>query len=95
VSFFVYMLASRRNGTLYIGHTDEIYRRTIEHKEHLRRGFTDKYGVTMLVWFEEYETREDAFVRERRMKKWRRQWKLEIIERLNPGWRDLFEDFED
>jgi putative endonuclease len=93
MAFYVYILASQRNGTLYLGHTDDLNRRVIEHKTHALPGFTDKYGVTQLVWFETYETREEAFTRERRMKRWRRVWKLELIERANPTWRDLFEDF--
>jgi putative endonuclease len=67
MSFHVYILASRRNGTLYIGSTDDLYRRTTEHKAHSLGGFTAKYEVTRLVWFEAHETRESAFVRERRM----------------------------
>jgi len=90
--FVVYILASQRNGTLYIGHTDDLYRRVIEHKAHHFEGFTAKYDVTQLVWFEEHETREGAFTRERQLKKWRRIWKLELIERVNPEWRDLFAD---
>jgi putative endonuclease len=90
--FHVYILASKRNGTLYIGSTDDLWRRTTEHKAHSLPGFTAKYDVTRLVWFEEHETRENAFVRERRMKEWRRAWKLRLIEAANPDWRDLFED---
>ena len=91
--FFVdYILASQRNGALYIGHTDDLYRRMIEHRAHHFSGFTAKYGVTKLVWFEEHDTRAGAFTRERQMKKWRRVWKLELIERVNPEWRDLFDE---
>jgi putative endonuclease len=90
MAFHVYILASRRNGTLYIGSTDDLYRRTTEHKAHSFGGFTAKYDVTRLVWFEEHETRESAFIRERRMKEWNRAWKVKLIERSNPGWRDLF-----
>jgi len=92
MAFYVYILASRRNGTLYIGHTDSISRRTWEHREALRSGFTEKYGVKQLVYYEMFEGREAAFARERAMKKWRRLWKIELIERFNPGWRDLFEE---
>ena len=92
MSFYVYILASQRNGTLYIGHTDSISRRVWEHRTHDQDGgFTGKYGVRMLVYYEVFETREAAFVRERAMKKWRRLWKIELIERFNPGWRDLRE----
>ena len=92
MTFYVYILASKRNGTLYIGSTDDLRRRTTAHKAHSLGGFTAKYDVTRLVWFEEHETRESAFVRERRMKEWRRAWKLRVIEGDNPDWRDLFED---
>ncbi len=92
VFFYVYILASQRNGTLYIGHTDDLHRRVREHREHAIPGFTSKYNVTQLVYYEGYATREEAFTRERRMKVWRRAWKIELIERFNPGWRDLFED---
>jgi putative endonuclease len=92
MSFYVYILASQRNGTLYIGSTDDLWRRATEHKAHSLGGFTAKYDVTRLVWFEEHETRESAFIRERRMKEWRRVWKLRLIEEGNPDWRDLFED---
>ena len=91
MAFYVYILASKRNGTLYIGSTDDLYRRTAEHKAHTLGRFTAKYDVTRLVWFEEHESRESAFIRERRMKEWHRAWKIRLIERSNPGWRDLFE----
>ena len=94
MAFYVYVLASRRNETFYIGSTDDLYRPTSEHKAHSRGGFTARYDVTLLVWFEEHETGESAFVRERQMKVWRRAWKIELIERFNPGWRDLFEDLQ-
>jgi putative endonuclease len=92
MTFHVYLLASQRNGTLYIGSTDDLARRVFEHKDKQRRGFTSKYGVDRLVWFEAHETRESAFVRERQMKKWNRAWKIALIERFNPAWRDLYED---
>jgi putative endonuclease len=92
MAFYVYILASQRNGTLYTGYTDDLYRRIDEHRAHSLSKFTAKYDVTKLVFFETHETREAAFERERRIKKWRRQWKIELIERFNPGWRDLFED---
>ena len=74
--------------------TDDLGVRIWEHKEHLRAGFTARYGVHMLVWYEMHETREAAFLRERRIKKWNRAWKLALIERMNPGWHDLFETLE-
>jgi putative endonuclease len=94
MAFYVYVLASGRNGTLYIGHTDDLSRRVLEHRVGDAPGFTRKYGVKTLVFWEEYETREEAFARERAMKKWNRAWKLELIERFNPAWRDLLAEFE-
>jgi putative endonuclease len=92
MSFFVYMLASQRNGTLYVGMTDDLIRRTWEHKNGVVPGFTRKYGVKLLVWYEAHESRETAFQRERQIKKWSRVWKLEAIERSNPCWRDLADE---
>jgi putative endonuclease len=82
--FAVYIMASGRNGTLYIGHTDRLTRRVWEHQEGVRPGFTAKYGVKQLVYYEYFETREGAFKRERAMKKWYRAWKLRLIESANP-----------
>ena len=93
MAFDVYILASRRNGTLYIGSTDDLSKRTWEHREGVRAGFTKKYGVHLLVWHQAFDTCEGAFRRERQMKKWNRAWKLELIERSNPGWRDLYADW--
>ena len=84
MSFWVYILASRRNGTLYIGMTDDLVRRAWEHRIGAVPGFTKKYGIKMLVWFEQHETRESAFQRERQLKKSNRVWKLQLIERFNP-----------
>jgi len=92
MAFYVYILASKRNGTLYIGSTDSLTRRIWEHREGLRPGFTKDYGVKMLVWYQAVDTRGGAFRRERQMKEWQRLWKLRLIERTNPGWRDLYED---
>lgn len=92
MAFYLYILASRRNGTLYIGSTDSISRRVWEHKTGDIEGFTSKYGVNTLVYYEAFETRSAAFHRERAMKKWRRLWKLELIERFNPAWRDLYDE---
>jgi putative endonuclease len=92
LSFFVYILASRRNGTLYIGMTDDLVRRVWQHRTGLIAGFTKEYGVKALVWYELHETRESAFQRERRLKKWNRAWKLRLIERSNPQWRDLADE---
>jgi putative endonuclease len=89
MSFFVYMLASRGNGTLYIGMTDNLARRVWEHQTGAVPGFTKKYEVKTLVWYELHDFRETAFQRERQLKKWNRTWKVQLIERLNPSWRDL------
>ncbi len=91
MAFFTYIIASRRNGTLYTGSTDNLIKRIIEHREKRRDGFTAKYDVAILVWFEVHESRHAAFVRERQIKEWKRARKLEPIERTNPGWTDLFE----
>ena len=92
MSFYVYILASRRNGTLYVGMTDDLVRRVWEHRIGTVPGFTRKYGVKMLVWYEQHETRETAFQRERQIKRWNRAWKLQLIERFNPTWKDLAVD---
>ena len=90
MAFFTYIIASRRNGTLYTGSTDDLIRRVAEHRDKLRPGFTSRYGVAILVWYELHETRDTAFRRERQIKEWKRVWKLELIEGKNPGWLDLF-----
>ncbi len=87
--FYVHILASRRNGTLHTGMTDDLARRVLEHREQTIPGFASKHGVKTLVWYEAHESRESAFLRERRSKKWNRLWKLELIETTNPGWRGL------
>jgi putative endonuclease len=92
MAFFVYVLASMRNGTLYIGSTDDLAKRTWLHRNGILPGFTKDYGVNQLVWYEVHETRESALLRERLMKKWNRKWKLDLIEQSNPGWRDLGEE---
>ncbi|MEQ1930869.1 MAG: GIY-YIG nuclease family protein [Parvularculaceae bacterium] len=89
--FYVYILASKRNGTLYTGSTDSINKRIWLHKTKAIKGFTAKYDVTMLVWFEAHESREAAFRRERQIKEWKRRWKLELIEKSNPDWRDHYD----
>jgi putative endonuclease len=91
MAFYVYIVASRRNGTLYVGYTDDLYRRIWEHREKAVPGFTAKYDVTHLVWFEEHPTRDAAWLRERQIKEWRRAWKLQLIEGENPEWADLFD----
>jgi putative endonuclease len=87
--FAVYILASRRNGTLYIGVTSNLPKRLWEHREGVVDGFTKEYGVKTLVWFEMHDNAEAAITREKRLKKWNRAWKLALIEKENPDWRDL------
>jgi putative endonuclease len=89
--YFVYMLASRRNGTLYVGITNDLVKRVWEHKNDLDDGFTRRYGVHRLVWFESTPEVSAAILREKQIKKWRRAWKRELIERGNPNWCDLYE----
>ena len=88
---FVYILASGRNGTFYTGVTADLSRRVWEHREGQRRGFTAKYDVTKLVWYQEFAEIDQAILHEKRIKRWRRAWKLELIERENPQWLDLYE----
>ena len=92
---YVYILASQYHGTLYIGTTRELLGRVHQHKNGLIEGFTKKYNVHLLVYFERYEKAEDAINREKRMKKWNRQWKIDLIERENPDWKDLYEGLVD
>ena len=86
----VYMLASQRNGTLYIGVTSDLIKRIWQHREGLADGFTKQYGVKTLVWYEQHETMDSAISKEKAMKKWLRKWKLSTIEKFNPEWRDLW-----
>lgn len=88
--YFVYMLASRAQGTLYVGVTNDLIRRVTEHREGAVLGFTEKYHVHKLVWFDEYGDINDAIAQEKRLKRWRRDWKRSLIERENPGWLDLY-----
>lgn len=88
--FYVYLLASRHYGTLYCGSTNDLARRAWEHKAKVVPGFTAKYGVTLLVWYEAHETLEAALLRERQIKGRKRDWKINLIERDNPHWWDLF-----
>ena len=93
--YFVYMLASQRNGTLYVGVSNDLLRRVWQHKQGTADGFTKRYKVNLLVWFEETESVEAAIQREKQLKNWRRQWKLELIEASNPYWRDMYADLLD
>ena len=88
----VYLLASQRNGTLYVGVTSNLVQRVWQHKEGVAEGFTKKYGLKTLVWFELHETMESAIAREKAIKEWKRAWKLTLIEKTNPEWRDLYAD---
>ena len=89
----VYILASQRNGTLYIGVTSDLSAPIHQHRNDTLGGFSKRYGVKRLVWFEVHEEMEPAIIREKRLKKWNRAWKLRLIEEENPTWRDLAEDF--
>ncbi|WP_428522174.1 GIY-YIG nuclease family protein [Roseibium sp.] len=92
MAFYVYLLASRKNGTFYTGVTNNLARRIHEHREKQAEGFTRRYDVTRLVHYEVFETPEDAIRREKRLKRWPRAWKIKTIEAANPDWRDLYED---
>jgi putative endonuclease len=90
-TFFVYILASQRRGTLYVGVTSDLIKRVYEHKSGLVHGFTKHYGVHRLVYYEMAENAEVALSRERQIKKWKRVWKLKLIEECNPEWKDLYD----
>jgi putative endonuclease len=90
--YYVYILASKRNGTLYVGATNDIIRRIFEHKNGLADGFTKNYGVNILVHYETCDSREGALLREKQIKEWHRKWKLELIEKTNPEWKDLYNE---
>ena len=89
---YVYIMASGKNGTIYIGVTSDLPQRIWQHREGVIEGFTKQYGCKLLVWFEAFESIYDARQFEARMKKWKRAWKLELIETNNPRWRDLYDD---
>jgi putative endonuclease len=91
MSYFVYILASQRNGTLYVGVTNDLVRRVHEHREKLVEGFTARYEVSRLVWFDQTDSVEEAIAHEKRLKRWRREWKLALIEKSNPDWLDLYD----
>jgi putative endonuclease len=86
----VYILASKRNGTLYIGVTSDLVKRISEHRNDMVEGFTKRYSVHQLVWYELHENMQSAIEREKRLKEWKRKWKLELIESTNPNWQDLY-----
>lgn len=91
MAFYVYIATNKPYGVLYTGMTDDLNRRMWEHREHLRRGFAHKYNCETLVWYEVHETRESAFLRERRIKEWKREWKIRLVNETNPAWRDIEE----
>ncbi|MDP3560747.1 MAG: GIY-YIG nuclease family protein [Legionellaceae bacterium] len=91
-AFYVYMMASKRNGTLYVGSTFDLIKRVWEHKNKIIPGFTVQYNVHMLVYYETHSTYIEAARREKRFKNWCRQWKINLIEEVNPEWRDLYEE---
>ena len=93
--FYIYILASQKNGTLYIGVTNNLERRVFEHKKKINQGFTSKYNVDKLVYFESFGFIKDAIKREKQVKKWNRQWKINLIEDDNKDWKDLAEDWYD
>jgi len=88
----VYILANKRNGTLYTGVTSNLIKRIWEHKNNVVEGFTKKYGIHTLVWYEIHETMETAIAKEKAIKEWCRKWKLELIEKNNPQWKDLYDE---
>ncbi len=87
---FVYIMTNHKHGTLYIGVTSDLERRIYEHREALAKGFTSTYGLKRLVWYEEHQSIGSAIQREKSLKRWYRRWKIELIESLNPDWRDLY-----
>ncbi len=91
-AFCVYILTNKKNGTLYIGVTSNLIRRIFEHKNDLVEGFTKKYQLHSLVYFEVIDSADAAIMREKRLKKWKRAWKISLIEKVNPAWRDLYDD---
>ena len=91
MSYWTYILSSKKNGTLYIGVTNDLSRRIFEHKNKSSEGFTKKYGVDKLVYAEEFTNINEAIFREKSLKKWNRKWKLRLIESINPTWSDLYE----
>lgn len=90
--YYVYILASKKNGTLYIGATGDLVKRVYEHKQNDVEGFTEQYNVHNLVYYEIYKDVNEAILREKRMKKWNRQWKINLIEKNNPQWVDLYKE---
>jgi len=90
-AYYVYLMASKKNGTLYIGVANDLRHRVWQHKNDIQEGFSKKYGVHRLVWYEETTDIKEAIQREKQMKKWRRQWKIDLINKENPDWDDLYD----
>ena len=93
-NYFVYILTNKKNGTLYIGFTDDLERRIGEHKRKEVEGFSKRYHLDKLIYYEQFESNSEAFLRERRLKKWKRSWKIQLIESMNPEWQDLAWDWD-
>ena len=91
MTYFVYLMASQKNCTLYVGVTNDLVRRVFEHKNDLVEGFTRRYGVHILVWFESTSSIEAAIQREKQLKNWKRDWKVSLIEQFNPDWNELYD----
>ncbi len=91
MAFYTYIMTNKPRGTLYCGQTDDLNRRAWEHRRHVAPGFTDKYNCEILAWYEVFDTREEAVAREHQIKNWKRVWKIELVEEINPQWRDLAE----
>ncbi|MFH1799206.1 MAG: GIY-YIG nuclease family protein [Candidatus Omnitrophota bacterium] len=89
-NYYTYILANRKEGTFYVGVTNDLIKRVYEHKNNLVEGFTQKYNVHKLVYYEQYTDVQEAITREKRLKKWKRQWKIELIEKFNVSWKDLY-----
>jgi putative endonuclease len=89
--YVVYILASRKYGSIYVGVTGNLLNRVVTHREELLAGFTARYHIHRLVYFEQFDSPSDAILREKRIKKWRREWKIALIEKANPSWDDLFD----
>ena len=90
--YYVYILASQKNGTLYVGMTSDLIKRVYEHKQNLVDGFSRKYSVHHLVYYEQHSEAQEAILREKQIKKWNRKWKIRLIEEKNPGWSDLYNE---
>ncbi len=93
--FYTYILANRKRGTLYIGVTSNLLKRMWEHKNSINEGFTKKYKIHMLVYYETHSTFENAVIREKKLKNWRREWKIDLVEKTNPSWEDFYDNISE